>query len=252
MGFRHISAVIITFNEIKNIARCIESLKEVTDEIIVVDSFSADGTYELAVDLGATVVQMPWEGYAMSKNKGNQMAKNDWILSIDADEVLSSGLIDSINRIEPAEGTVYWLDRLNFYGEKAIRFSGFYPDWKPRLFNKQHVRWEGNFVHESLEIPAGFKKLKLEGKLFHYTYSSAEDHKARMLKYARLSALKMKDQGRKASFISIWISPITRFFISYFIKLGIFDGKEGFLIAYRYMWATHMKYRLLAEMTKNS
>ena len=169
-----ISAVIITYNESANIARCISSLKNVVDEVIVSDSNSTDETKNIAEHLGAKVFIRNFEGYGATKNLANYQATNDWILSIDADEELDEHLADNITRIKKhlEKNTVYECQRLNNYCGKWIKHGGWYPDKKVRLFNKQHVKWDLAEVHETLEIPEQYNKQLLNGKLLHYSYTS--------------------------------------------------------------------------------
>src|SRR5260370_29851946 len=148
-----ISATIITFNEERNIARAIESLR-CCDEIIVVDSGSNDRTIELATNLGARVVDSPFSGYASQKNFASEQAANDWILSIDADESVSEALEGEIWHIKKngTEVDAYTLPRLAQYLGRWILHSGWYPDRKVRLYNRQKAKWVGNFVHESVQV----------------------------------------------------------------------------------------------------
>ena len=151
-----LTAVIITHNVAGTIGDCLAAIQEVAGEILVLDSFSDDGTVEICRQYGATLVPQEWLGYSATKNLGNSLARHDWILSIDADEVLSDELVNSLKNLTPEDGVVYALDRLTNYCGKWIRHSGWYPDWKVRLFNRNDVQWQGEFVHETLAIPAGF------------------------------------------------------------------------------------------------
>jgi len=240
-----ISAVLITKNEEANIQKTIEQLLKVADEIIVIDTFSTDRTREICEQYGAIVYQRDWIGYAQNKNIGNQLASNEWILSIDADEVLSTELIDTINNLKLIDNTVYALDRVTSYCGKWIKHGDWYPDWKPRLFNKNHVNWQGNFVHETLSIPKHFNIRKIKGKLFHYSYKSKDEHIKRLEKYSILAAQDLFNRGKKANIIKIWISPFYRLFKNLIIKKGILDGRAGFQIAYQEAIAVHLKYKLL-------
>ena len=176
------------------------------------------------------------------------MAQHDWILSIDSDEVLSEELIDTLNKVELKNGQVYSLDRLTNFCGKWIYNSGWYPEWKVRMFNREEVKWQGDYVHETLDIPANFLTVKLNGKLFHYSYKDKEDHLNRIKKYARLSAQERFEKGKKASFTKMWLSPIARFFRTYFIKKGFLDGKEGFLISWRSAYMVKLRYSILHDL----
>lgn len=243
-----ISAVIITKNEEKNIAQCLQSLIEVVKEIVVIDAYSTDKTIEIAEKIGAKVFQKEWKGYSQNKNFGNDLAKNDWILSIDADEVLSPELITSIHELTLENSKVYSFNRLNNYCGQWIKYSNWHPDWKIRLFNKKQVTWSGDFVHEKLTFDKHITVVRLAGLLYHYSYQNSEDHWQRIEKYAQLSAQQLFQDGKKATFVKLWLSPIARFIKTYFFKKGFLDGKAGWIISVRNAYLVNRKYRLLQEM----
>ncbi len=242
------SAVIITFNVADTIAACLKPLLEVADEVLVLDSFSDDGTVEICQKLGATVIPQAWLGFSQTKNLGNSLAKNDWILSIDADEGLSGELVFSLKNLDPQPGKVYALDRLTNFCGKWIRHSGWYPDWKVRLFDRRQVRWQGDFVHETLAVPPDFQEVKLSGKLLHYSYKDSDDHLRRIEKYARLSAKEQFERGKKATFIKLWLSPVARIFRTYFLKKGFLDGRSGWLISWRNGRMVRRRYEILQAL----
>lgn len=228
-----ISAVIITKNEERNIGRCLESLEDVADEIIVVDSGSTDRTEFLCK--GCNTVRFyhhDWAGYSEQKNYAESLAKFDWILSIDADEAPSHTLRTSLKRLKARgceEGMVYSMNRLTNYCGHWIWHCGWYPDEKVRLWQKGRARWDG-VVHEELRFEGEPQKVLLQGNLLHYSYYSVEDHQKRLEKYAKLAAEKARQQGRKASWLTIACKPIWRFIRGYFIKGGIRDGRAGFTV----------------------
>lgn len=228
-----ISTVIITLNEAQNIGACIKAAVQVSEEIIVLDSGSTDNTLEIAAKLGAKVIHQNWMGYSETKNIGNRMASNDWVLSLDADEVLSPELIDSIKCCTFDEDTVYLLGRLNNYCGHWVRHSNWYPDYVYRLFPKNKCKWEGQFVHEKLHFPPHFTTKKLNGHLLHFTYRTAEEHLKKIEKYARLSAEDRIRRGKTTNQFLKNILPAFRFINVYLIHLGFLDGKTGFQIARR-------------------
>lgn len=243
-----ISVVVITWNEAKNIEACLEPLLQLSDDVLVLDAYSEDDTPELAKKMGAWVIQKKWEGYSQNKNYANQQAHHDWILSIDADEIVSEELVQTLKTLRPEPDTVYELDRLTNYCGKWIHHSGWYPDWKIRLFNRQSVQWKGDFVHETLAIPKETKRVRLAGKLFHYSYKSSEDHLHRIDRYAALSAQDLFTQGKKAGFVKLWLSPLFRFLRTLILSRGFLDGKEGWIISLRGARLVRKKYRLLQKM----
>ncbi|MBR9922752.1 MAG: glycosyltransferase family 2 protein [Bacteroidetes bacterium] len=246
----NLSAVVITLNEEANIEACIRPLLQVAKEVLVVDSHSTDNTRQIAVSLGARVIETDWKGYSQTKNFANEQARYDWILSIDADERLSPNLIAGLQNFTPEQETVYLLDRFTNFCGTWVKHSGWYPDWKVRIFNKKAVYWEGDFVHETLHIPADFRRIKIDGKLLHYSYQSDADHWARMRRYAKLSATEMHRSGKRVSVIRPWLSGLGRFFRTYFLKSGWRDGYTGWKISIRNAWLAHHKYSLLRELHK--
>jgi len=248
LTFPRISAVVITFNESKNIRNCLLALQKVADEIVVVDAMSEDDTVDIAVKMGAKVVQRKWQGYSAAKNYGQEVCANDWILSIDADEVLSDQLIDSIKNLQPENRTVYTLDRCNYFCGQWIKYCGWYPDWKKRIFNRKEVHWEGDFVHETLHIPSSFSIRKLAGKLHHYSYTSPEDHLERIEKYSDLSAQDLFARNKQPSQIKFLFSPYFRFWNTFLFKGGFLDGRNGYLISKHDAYLTKRKYEKLAHL----
>ncbi len=246
-----ISAVIITHNVADTIEPCLKALNQVCNEVLVLDSFSTDGTIEICERHGVKLMPQEWLGYAQTKNVGNKMAKNDWILSIDSDEVLSDELIETLQHLTLGNNTVYSLDRLTNYCGKWVYHCGWYPEWKVRLFNRNDVKWQGDFVHETLSIPADFQEIKLKGKLYHYSYKDSEDHFNRINKYARLAAEERYSKKMKANFVKRWLSPVSRFMRTYFLKKGFLDGKAGFLISWRSAYMVWLRYNILNSLWKN-
>lgn len=228
---QNISAVIIAKNEVDRIGRCIQSLQSLTDDIVVVDSGSSDGTKEKARSLGAKVVTSEWKGYGPTKNFGHELAQHDWILSLDADESISPELVSELKMINFESGQVYSIDRQNYYLGKIIKYSGWSPDWVIRVFNKNEVRWNENLVHEKLVISDYIKVSHLKNKLIHHSYRSIEDHMEKIEKYASLRAQMWWDQNKPPSIVKRWLGPIFKGFKSYILKLGILDGRAGWTIA---------------------
>lgn len=217
-----ISAVIITKNEEKYISDCISSILPVVDEVIILDSHSTDNTVKIAKELGTTVLSIKWKGYADTKNLGHTEANHDWILSVDADEVLSPELQRSILDVKQAglqPSMVYKFNRLNNYCGKWIRHAGWYPDTKIRLFQRDNTYWEGN-VHETLHFKSKVKETHLKGDLLHYTISTKEDHLNRLIKYNQLAK-------PYANRLRAGLAAVTTFLRMYLLKAGFLDGEAG-------------------------
>ncbi len=248
-----ISATIITLNEERNIARCIQSLLPVVDEILVLDAHSTDRTVEIATAHGAKVSVKAWAGYSASKNYINSLASSDYILSIDADEALDETLQQEIIRIKnSSDEKVYSLNRLTNYCGKWIRHSGWYPDVKVRLFPRIGTMWVGEFVHEELSFEQPIDVEQLNGHLEHYSYYSFEEHRQRADKYSLLTARKMHEQGKKAGIGKPYLSAVGRFFAMYVIKLGILDGAMGWRIATISAASNVLKYKELRRLNSES
>src|SRR5271154_4955140 len=218
-----ISAAIITFNEERNIARVIESLR-CCDEIVVVDSGSSDRTVELATKLGARVIESGWVGFAGQKNYASERCENDWVLSLDADEALSEALEGEIWQIKKNGPDVdaYTMPRMAQYLGRWILHSGWYPDRKVRLFDRRKARWVGDYVHESVGVDGSVGHLK--SNILHFTCSSLSEHLKTMDRYTTLAAEQLVEQRKKIGFQELVMNPPWTFFKTYFLKAGFLDG----------------------------
>lgn len=246
-----LSAVIITLNEAANIARCIEALLPVADEIIVADTGSNDQTIAICQQYPVKLIQLDWQGYAATKNQANTAASGDFILSIDADEVLSDELSAAIINEKGRLSGAYRFNRLTSFAGEWIRHCGWYPDRKIRLFPKTQARWTGDFVHEKLELNPGTQVSFLPGDILHYSYRSVEDYLQRMERYARLGAEELQQKGRKASWYHLHLKPAIKFLSVYFYKRGFLDGKAGLTISRLSARAIRLKYLKLREMNQH-
>jgi glycosyltransferase involved in cell wall biosynthesis len=246
-----ISAVIITGNEERNIAHAIRSLAW-ADEVLVIDSQSTDGTAEIAAELGARVMVRPWNGFSEQKQFGVNQAANDWIFSLDADERVSAQLSREINELKShsrGAAAAYKMRRLTYYMGRAIRHSGWYPDWQVRLFDRRKARWSSAVVHESVKLDDGSQPHVLEGKILHYTVDNALDHHHKIgERYAPLAARQMFDRGTTTSRVRIASAGSIAFFSTYVLKLGFMDGIAGFCIARFAAHYAFMKHLCLWEL----
>jgi glycosyltransferase involved in cell wall biosynthesis len=236
-----ISATVVTLNEERNIARAIESLR-CADEIVVVDSGSSDRTLEVALRLGARVLQEPWRGYAGQKNFASHCAAHDWILSIDADESVTEeleGEILAMKRDGPrCDG--YSMPRLAQYLGRWIRHGGWYPDRKLRLYNRQHGEWVGEYVHESVRVAGSTGELR--GKLLHFTCDSLSDHMRSLDRYTTLAAREVLAKNSRVPMRRMIFDPAWTFVLTYLIRRGFLDGPQGLAIAWMAALYTFLKY----------
>lgn len=242
-----ITAVIITHNEAANIGRCLESLRTVVDEILVADSHSTDATVAICKEYGAIVHQGPWLGYSGMKNWANGLATHNWLLSIDADEVLSAELIASIHQWKQSKPVNASMKRLSFYCGRWIYHSGWYPDTKWRLFDRTTTSWKGD-IHETLH--GGASALLLNGDLHHYSFHGISDHLQRSDKYARLAAETMYAKGKRIGLPMILIKSMTRFIKCFFLKQGFRDGIQGLIISAISAQEVLLKYSRLYLLNK--
>ncbi len=245
-----ISVVIITFNEEKNIEKCLQAASKIADEIVVLDSFSTDKTEEICKKYNVNFVTREWESYTLSKNFANNISKFDWILSLDADEVLSDVLINSLNKLNLNENAVYSIKRLPNYCGKWIYHSGWNPDVKTRLFNRKTSYWQGEYIHETIFIPQNFKTILLKGDCYHYTVHSIQEHINQINKFSELQAIEMFKKGKKANLLHFIVKPFFEFFKSYFIKKGFLDGKYGFIISSLNAFSRFAKYTKLYQLNQ--
>jgi glycosyltransferase involved in cell wall biosynthesis len=246
-----ISVVIITKNEERNILRCLNSVQDVADEIVVVDSGSTDDTAAICEQFGVKFVHQDWLGYSEQKNFANSLATNDWILSIDADEELSDELKQSIfkykNQHMPHD-IVFSMNRLTNYCGHWIRHCGWYPDRKIRIWNRTVGQWQGE-IHETLEFSTKVKEKVLKGNLLHYSFETAQDYENQQFKFAKMRGQHYFMKGKKHASFYMVVSPIFSFIQHYFFQLGFLDGADGWHICLTTAKATRMKYKTLKELT---
>lgn len=241
-----ISATIITLNEEKKLKKCLESLTGWVDEIVVVDSGSQDGTREVAAEMGARVHVNPWRGYGQQKNFAMSQCANDWVLNVDADEVVSPDLRASIQSflsavaegVESARGAE--LPRLSWYLGRWIRHGGWYPNYLTRLCHRRHAHWTEPMVHEELVVEGPLARLS--GDLLHYTFDSVGDQVTTNVRYAKLGASAARERGERPTWTKLILKPLGKFLETYLWKRGFLDGFPGFVISVNAAHSQFMKY----------
>jgi glycosyltransferase involved in cell wall biosynthesis len=244
-----ISAVIITFNEERNIERCLTSLEGVADEIVVLDSFSTDSTKTICKKFGVRFFENDFVGHIEQKNYALSLASYQYILSLDADECLSAPLKDSILQVKlnwRFDG--YKMNRLNNYCGQWIRHGAWYPDRKIRLFDRKQAKWGGINPHDRIILEKDSKIGKLKGNLFHFTMQTVKEHTEQIEKFSSIRARELFKANKKVGFYQLNVKPRIKFLIDYIFKLGVLDGKNGFIIARKSAYAYRLRYQKLQEL----
>ncbi len=241
-----ISAFVITKNESRNIKACLESLSFV-DEVIVVDDFSEDETEEICKSFPYVFFyKNKFVDFRTQKAFAMSLTRNNWVLELDADEIVSERMKQSILQLEKKDFEKYncfFFKRKNYFGSRWIKYGGFYPDYKGRLYNKTKGRWAPNRVHERFIAEKPWKKLK--GEIIHLQDSNLELYLKKQLRYARLSAVELHEKGKRALWYHYTLRPLYTFLNKYFLRLGFLDGFYGLNLALVGARATFEKYYYL-------
>jgi glycosyltransferase involved in cell wall biosynthesis len=238
-----LSVVIITYNEERNIGRCLESVKDIADEIVVVDSFSTDKTKSICESYGVRFIGHAFEGHIKQKNFAAGQASYPHQLSLDADEALSDELKAAIKKVKNNwQYDGYRMNRLSNYCGKWIRHSGWYPDTKLRLYDSRKGRWSGMDPHDRFELDKGSSEGKLDGDILHYTYYTIREHVLQADKFSSIAAQELVNKGKNPRFYKALINPVAKFIRNYFLHLGFLDGYYGFIICQITANETFLKY----------
>jgi len=244
-----LSVTIITLDEAEHIAAAIASARW-ADEIVVVDSGSADGTADIARGEGARVLMRAWTGYVDQKNFAAGAAANDWIFSLDADERIPQALGDEIRAVMASDPPVhgYRMPRVTYHLGRWIRTTDFYPDYQTRLYDRRFARWRGRYVHESVAVdgPSG----RLTHDLEHYSFSDLRDQVKRVNRYTTLAALQMYEAGRRTGPLEMLVHPPAAFLRNYVLRRGFLDGTAGLTISMMNAWSVALKLMKLWELQR--
>lgn len=248
--------MIITLNEEKGIARAIESASFCSD-VVVLDSGSTDNTCQIARELGARVFLEEWRGFQAQKQRATDLAANDWVLSLDGDEAVSSELREEIKSIlsgwargeDQSHFTVdgYRMPRLTWNLGRWIRHGGWYPDYQLRFYNRTRAKWIGGQVHERVKA---IRVEKLKGALLHYPFARHFDQVATNNRYSGLGAEALHSKGTKFQLSKLILKPISKFIETYIFKRGFLDGLPGFIIAVGAAYSIFLKFAKLWEIQK--
>ncbi len=234
-------------NEEDRIARCLGSA-DFADEIIVVDSHSTDHTREIASKLGARVIERDWAGYVAQKNHCVDLAGNDWVLVLDADEWLApearTAILDALSRSDPPDG--FELNRSTRYLGRWIRYGGWYPDRKLRLFRKSRGRFQGIDPHDRVRVQGRVEHLP--GDIRHDPFRSMADHLRTIDRYTTIAANEKRTRAQKARLVDLTLRPWAKFCRMYFLERGFLEGVPGFVIAVTGAFYVFLKYAKLWAM----
>jgi glycosyltransferase involved in cell wall biosynthesis len=246
------SAVIICKNEEQHIAALLQNLQKVTDDIVVLDNGSTDRTREIVSGTTARLILGKWLGYGKTKNTAVLQAKYDWILSLDADELLDDNLKKFLSQAHFQNDTDVIVVRFkNFLGNKRLKHGEWGNDKHIRVYNRNKVKWDEEAVHEKLVLPADVNKRFADGYILHYTAKNIADYSEKMVRYALLNAEKYATSGKKSSVLKVFFSPVFSFLKYYFFQLGFLDGWHGLVCASMTAYYTFIKYARLLEINKS-
>lgn len=248
----NISAVILVKNAEKTIAECLESLCAF-GEVVLLDNGSTDATLDIAAKYpNVKIFHEPnFCGFGKMKNIALSKATNDWILSIDSDEVLMPEIVSQINAMQLNDNTVVALSRLNYYGDRCMKCCGWYPDYVWRIFNRKYTRFNENIVHEGVETKPDTQKVYIKDAIKHYAADSMESIIQKMNRYTTLSAQEKHKKGKNASVIGAIFRFIHTFNMNYFFRRGIFYGYKGFVVSLLNASGSFYRHMKLYELNKN-
>ena len=249
---RHISVTIITHNEGDRIEACLKSVEPIADEIVVVDSFSTDFTADICRRHGCRVVSRSFEGFGQQRQFATSLTKHSYVLSIDADEVLSPALAASIKK-EKEKGfvhRVYTMARLNFFCGQPVRHCGWYPDCQVRLFDKRYANWNMHSVDERVVFPPGLQPCRLDGDILHYRCSTQAQYARVRLRQAALASVQIADKNGYITPLTPLLKGVSAYLKMYLGEQAVLDGAEGRAISRISFLSTYTAWRLARKHRK--
>lgn len=246
-----ISVVVISYNEEQDIGRCLESVLDIADEVLVLDSYSTDGTESICRQYPVRFEQHVFDGYVAQKNRAVQMATYDHILSLDADEALSPEAKNELLRVlKEWSHDGYIFNRRNSYCGHWMRYTNWYPDRKLRLFDRRKAEWTGLDPHDSIRLHPGATSTRLNGDILHWAIHTRQEQLNKTEQFARISAQFYFEQGIRPGLFAAFRHSVWRWFREYCIHLGFLDGKAGWQVARfsaLYVWRKYYYLRQLYE-----
>jgi len=249
-----LSVSLIASNEEKNIGRCLDSVRSIADEIVVVHNDCSDKTVEIAERYGAKCFEQKWLGHRDQKNVSLEKATKSWVLCIDADEVVSSELKKSIEKIladeNPYDYNGYYFNRCTFFLGRWIKHGDWYPDRKLRLVKKSESEWRGTSEHDKLFVNGKVKHL--DGDLLHYSYPSMKTFVSKIVYFSDFYLERQIEERGGFKLSNVMFRPIWRFFRAYFLRFGFLDGFPGFFIAVATAFSTFFKHSRIFEINSKN
>jgi (heptosyl)LPS beta-1,4-glucosyltransferase len=250
-----LAVALIVKNEAQNLAACLDSVAGWVDEIVILDSGSTDATEQIARRYTqAFYSSTDWPGFGPQRQRAQTHVTADWILWLDADERVTPELRASIEAVlqNPPDNTIYQVARLSWAFGQFIRHCGWYPGHVERLHPRTLTQYDNALVHESLVLPPGAKLETLQGDLLHYTYATVDEHLRKSAGYAIAWAEQREAAGKKGSLATATLHAVARFFRTYFLRLGILDGRAGFLLSVMAAQSVFNKYACLWSRTRQA
>lgn len=250
MASAKISATVLTLNNERTLEACLESIAWV-DEIVVVDSMSTDASTQIASRHGARVIQREWPGFVAQRNFAKEQTRGDWILWVDADEVVPPALkMEMMEAVEsaPLDLQGFLVPRCSFYLGRWIRHGAWYPDLSVRLFRSQGNWWGGEEPHAAVQVKGRLGRLR--NHILHYNYSSFSDQIRTIDRYAEMSAKELHRKGEPFRLRKMLLHPLGRFIKEYLIQQGFRDGMPGLIIVVSTMFYVFAKYAKLWELSR--
>lgn len=247
-----LSTVIMTFNEEAKIERCIRSVQSISDEIVLLDSYSTDRTVEIAQSLGARIEYSAFLGYIKQRELSISLANNQWVLALDADEYLSAELQEEIsNVLQNPTAEAYYINRFNAINGYFLKHGSWFPHYIIRLFDKDHIYCSGNPPHDRIYAQEGVKTAKLKSLLMHHCNENIHDRLTTVNNHSTIAAQHRFKIGKKSNYLRVVFKPIWKFFVEYILRLGFMDGFYGYLMARTTAYYIYLRESKLMELWKN-